>query len=85
MFFMLKNDLLVWARNIFALGKTCIHVVPHFLLTEKGRGEKKISRESGKVGWILRGGGSSPLLGSRYMRRLRAGRGQAGVGGEEAG
>ena len=41
-------------------------MVPHFLLTEEGRGEKKINRESGKVGWIPSGGGSSPPLGTSY-------------------
>lgn len=35
---------------MFSLGKTCVRVMPHFVLTEEGRGEKKINREGGKWG-----------------------------------
>lgn len=41
MLFMLKNDFLVRAKNIFSFGKTPIPGVPQFPLTEEGRGEKK--------------------------------------------
>lgn len=45
MLFKLKNYLLIRAKNIFSLGRTFIHVVPHFLLTEEGKREKKTNRE----------------------------------------
>lgn len=45
MLFMLENDFLVRAKNIFSLGKTFIYVVPQFPPTEEGRREKKTKRE----------------------------------------